>query len=134
MTIVTERTSHHTISLLEGEIVEEFDLGFDRRRATADNPSDPARHVDQKRVVVNPGAMRTPHWHANTNELTYCVSGTALVSVLDIRAGEFSSFIINAGDMFHIDSGSSASHREHRARRRGVHHCVSPRAPRGFRR
>ncbi len=27
--------------------------------------------------------MRTPHWHANATELTYCVSGTALVSILD---------------------------------------------------
>jgi hypothetical protein len=26
-----------------------------------------------KRIVINPGAMRTPHWHADCNELTYCV-------------------------------------------------------------
>lgn len=103
MTIVTERTSQHTISLLEGEIVEESDLGS-IRRATADNfPI--LQGMSIKRVVVNPGAMRTPHWHANANELTYCVSGTALVSVLD-TASRFSSFIIKAGDMFHIDSGS----------------------------
>ncbi len=55
--------------------------------------------------VINPGAMRTPHWHANANELTYCVSGTALVSVLDTYS-QFSSFVVTAGDMFHIDSGS----------------------------
>ncbi len=103
MTIVTERTSHHTISLLEGEIVEESDLGS-IRRATADNF--PILHgMSIKRVVINLGAMRTPHWHANANELTYCVSGTSLVSVLD-TGSKFSSFIINAGDMFHIDSGS----------------------------
>jgi oxalate decarboxylase len=49
--------------------------------------------------------MRTPHWHANANELTYCVSGTSLVSVLD-NGSKFSSFTISAGEMFHIDSGS----------------------------
>jgi oxalate decarboxylase len=49
--------------------------------------------------------MRTPHWHANANELTYCVSGTALVSVLD-TGSRFASFVVRAGDMFHVDSGS----------------------------
>jgi oxalate decarboxylase len=58
-----------------------------------------------KRVVINPGAMRTPHWHANANELTYCLSGTSLISVLD-SGSQFSSFTVSAGEMFHIDSGS----------------------------
>jgi oxalate decarboxylase len=56
-------------------------------------------------VLLNPGAMRTPHWHANANELTYCVAGTALVSVLDDHS-RFSTFIVTAGQMFHIDSGA----------------------------
>src|SRR6185369_3914812 len=42
---------------------------------------------------------------ANCNELTYCVSGTSFVSVLD-NYSKFSSFTISAGEMFHIDSGS----------------------------
>jgi oxalate decarboxylase len=49
--------------------------------------------------------MRTPHWHANANELTYCVSGTALVSILDDHSS-FSTFIVTAGQMFHANSGS----------------------------
>jgi oxalate decarboxylase len=49
--------------------------------------------------------MRTPHWHANANELTYCVSGTSLVSVLD-TGSRFATFVVSAGEMFHIDSGS----------------------------
>ncbi len=95
--------SAHTLSLLDGEIVEENELGS-MRRVTADNLPILNR-LSIKRVVLNPGAMRTPHWHANANELTYCVSGTALVSVLD-NYSEFSSFVITAGQMFHIDSGS----------------------------
>jgi oxalate decarboxylase len=58
-----------------------------------------------KRVVINPGAMRTPHWHANANEFTYCLSGTSLISVLD-SGSQFSSFTVSAGEKFHIDSGS----------------------------
>lgn len=96
-------TSLHSTSLDHGEVVEESDLGS-IRRVTADNfPI--LRGLSIKRVLINPGAMRTPHWHANANELTYCVSGTALVSVLDTYS-VFSSFVVSAGEMFHVDSGS----------------------------
>jgi oxalate decarboxylase len=97
------QTSTHVASLTDSEIVEESDLGS-IRRLTADNfPI--LNRMSIKRLLINPGAMRTPHWHANANELTYCVSGTALVSVLD-TGSQFSSFVVRAGDMFHIDSGS----------------------------
>src|SRR6476469_2990675 len=102
MTASVTRSVHST-SLLDGEIVEENDFGS-MRRITADNLPILNR-LSIKRVLLNPGAMRTPHWHANANELTYCVSGTALVSVLD-DGSKFSTFTVNAGEMFHIDSGS----------------------------
>src|SRR5690242_9535825 len=102
MTLSLDRSSH-TMSLLEGEMVEQSDLGF-IQRLTADNfPI--LNGLSIKRLVINPGAMRTPHWHANANELTYCISGTALVTVLD-TGSQFASFTISAGEMFHIDSGS----------------------------
>ncbi|OBF18904.1 cupin domain-containing protein [Mycobacterium sp. ACS4331] len=102
---MTATLSHHThsVSLRDGEIVEESDLGS-MRRVTADNLPI-LKRLSIKRVLLNPGAMRTPHWHANANELTYCVSGTALVSVLD-NGSRFSTFVVTAGQMFHIDSGS----------------------------
>jgi len=93
----------HAASLIDGEIVEESDLGS-IRRLTADN-FPVLKGLSIKRLVINPGAMRTPHWHANANELTYCASGTAVVSVLD-TGSRFASFVVRAGDMFHIDSGS----------------------------
>ena len=65
--------SDHTASLLAGEVVEENDFGS-MRRITADNLPI-LKRLSIKRVLLNPGAMRTPHWHANANELTYCVSG-----------------------------------------------------------
>ena len=96
-------TSRHATSLTNGEIVEENDLGS-IRRVTADSlPILSGMSI--KRIVIYPGAMRTPHWHADCNELTYCVSGTSLVSVLDTYS-KFSSFTVSAGEMFHIDSGS----------------------------
>lgn len=93
----------HSMSLLEGEVVEQSDLGV-IQRLTADNFAI-LNGLSIKRVVINPGAMRTPHWHANANELTYCVSGTSLVTVLD-SGSQFASFTVTAGEMFHIDSGS----------------------------
>jgi oxalate decarboxylase len=93
----------HATSLTDGDIVEQSDLGS-ITRVTAD--AFPILNgMSVKRVLINPGAMRTPHWNANANELAYCVSGTALVSVLDSYS-KFSTFTISAGDMFHIDSGS----------------------------
>jgi oxalate decarboxylase len=95
--------STHAASLTDGEIVEESDLGSIRRLTADAFPI--LKGLSIKRLLINPGVMRTPHWHANANELTYCVSGTALVSVLD-TGSRFSSFVVRAGDMFHIDSGS----------------------------
>jgi oxalate decarboxylase len=97
------RASTHAASLADGEIVEESDLGSIRRLTADTFPV--LKGLSIKRVLINPGAMRTPHWHANANELTYCVAGTALVSVLD-TGSQFSSFVVRAGDMFHVDSGS----------------------------
>lgn len=102
MTTLSGHTSHAG-SLLTGEIVEENEFGS-MRRVTADNLPI-LKNLSIKRVLLNPGAMRTPHWHANANELTYCVAGTALVSVLDNHS-RFASFIVTAGQMFHIDSGA----------------------------
>ena len=95
--------SAHTMSLLDGEVVEESDLGSMRRVTADDLPI--LKGLSIKRVLLNPGAMRTPHWHANANELTYCVSGTALVSILD-DGSKFSTFVVTAGQMFHANSGA----------------------------
>ncbi|MGU3498795.1 cupin domain-containing protein [Mycobacterium sp. C31M] len=95
--------SIHSISLLDSDDVELSEFGS-IHRVTADNFGI-LRGLSIKRLVLNPGAMRTPHWHANANELTYCVRGAALVSVLD-NGSSFSSFVVTAGQMFHIDSGA----------------------------
>ena len=47
------------------KIVEENDFGS-MRRVTADN-FPVLQRMSIKRVLINPGGMRTPHWHANAN-------------------------------------------------------------------
>ena len=95
--------STHAASLTHGEILERSDLGS-LRRLTAD--SFPIlKGMSMRQLLISPGAMRTPHWHANANEMTYCVSGSARVSILDI-AGGFTSFVVGAGDVFHVDAGA----------------------------
>ncbi|WP_327118672.1 cupin domain-containing protein [Nocardia sp. NBC_01730] len=95
--------SIHVASLLKGEEVYRSELGS-LTRLTAD--SFPILSgLSIKRLTLAPGAIREPHWHANATELTYCTAGQALVSVLD-NGSNFASFLVSAGEMFHIDSGA----------------------------
>lgn len=95
--------SRHVRSLLDAPAVHESELGSIRRLTADEFPL--LNRMSIKRLVLEPGAIREPHWHANADELTYCLSGSLLVTVFD-NADEFSSFTISAGQMFHIDSGA----------------------------
>ena len=95
--------SRHVRSLLAAESVHDSPLGSITRLTADSFPI--LNRMSIKRLVLEPGSIREPHWHANANELTYAVSGSLLVTVFD-TADEFSSFTIDAGQMFHIDSGS----------------------------
>lgn len=95
--------SRHVRSLLGAEPIYSGHLGSMTRLDADTFPL--LERMSIKRLVLEPGAIREPHWHANANELTYCLSGSLLVTVFD-NADEFSSFTIDAGQMFHIDSGA----------------------------
>ena len=95
--------SKHVFSLLNAKPFYKIELGS-LTRATADELPI-MKNMSMKRLVLAPGAIREPTWCANANELTYCISGKLLVSVLD-TGSEFSSFSISSGQMFHIDTGS----------------------------
>ena len=58
-----------------------------------------------KRVVLEPGTIREPQWNVNANQLAYCTAGTVLVSILG-NADAFSSFVVTAGQMYHVESGA----------------------------
>jgi oxalate decarboxylase len=57
------------------------------------------------RLTIEANAFREPHWHANANELGYCVGGELLVTVF-ADAGEHASFTISSGQMFFVPSGA----------------------------
>jgi oxalate decarboxylase len=96
-------SSPHVRSLAEAEVQHESELGSIRRLTKANFPI--LERISIKRLTIEPGAIREPHWHANADELTYCLSGEVLVSVLD-NADVFGTFTVGAGEMFHVWSGS----------------------------
>jgi oxalate decarboxylase len=95
--------SRHVRSLLHATLVHDSALGSIQRLTVDEFPI--LERLSIKRLVLQPGTIREPHWHANANELAYCLSGSVLVTVFD-TADEFSSFTITAGQMFHIDTGA----------------------------
>lgn len=95
--------SKHVRSLLGSKPFFESELGSLTRVTAEELPI--LKNLSIKRLLISPGALRTPHWHVNANELTYCLTGELLVSVLD-NGNQFSNFTITEGQMFHIPSGS----------------------------
>lgn len=93
----------HVTSLTAAKPLFESALGSVRQVSAEQLPI--MRRLSVKRLVLAPGAIREPHWHANANELTYCLSGDLLVSILD-NGSSFSSFTLGTGEMFHVASGS----------------------------
>ncbi len=63
------------------------------------------KRLSIRRLLLEKGGLREPHWHANAHELGYAVRGEAMVTI----AGNHStrdSFVVRAGDMFLAPSGS----------------------------
>lgn len=96
-------SSPHVRSLTRADVQHQSELGSIRRLTADTFPI--LERISIKRLTIEPGAIREPHWHADADELTYCIAGDVLVSVLD-NADVFGTFTIGAGEMFHIDSGS----------------------------
>ncbi|RUT95227.1 cupin domain-containing protein, partial [Mesorhizobium sp. M7A.T.Ca.TU.009.01.3.2] len=63
------------------------------------------RRLSLRHLVLAPGGVHEPHWHANANELGYCIRGTALITIA-ANHSERASFLVNAGDMFFVPSGA----------------------------
>lgn len=58
-----------------------------------------------KRIVLEPGGIREPQWNVNANQIAYVTRGRILVSMLG-NADEFSTFVVEAGQMYHVASGA----------------------------
>jgi len=92
----------HYTSLRDGPCIVASALG-EVRRVTADELPI-LRGLSIKRLVLAPGAIRAPHWHANCAELAYCAAGRAMVSILGNESA-LSRFTVTAGQMFYAPSG-----------------------------
>lgn len=57
------------------------------------------------RLTINPGCFREPHWHANADELGYCLSGSALVTIF-ASGNQHAQFTVREGEMFFVPSGA----------------------------
>ena len=93
----------HVASLRDAKPYYDTKLGSLRRVAGEDLPI--LKNLSIKKLLLAPNAMREPHWHANCNELSYCLRGKLLVSMLDV-GNSFSSFIVTPGQMFFIKTGA----------------------------
>lgn len=96
-------SSRHVASLLKGHSLYNGKLGS--VTALTSEFFSILKGLSIKRLVLEPGAIREPHWHVNANELAYCLTGTVLVSILD-NVSKFSAFTISAGQMFYVETGS----------------------------
>ncbi len=96
-------TSRHVRSLLQGDLVHDSALGSVRRLTADEFPL--LQRLSIKRLCLQPGALREPHWHANASELGYVIAGQLLLTVVD-NADGVSRFRVGPGQMFHIDSGA----------------------------
>lgn len=57
------------------------------------------------KLVLYPNGIREPHWHANADELGYCLSGTVLITFY-ASGNNRESFLVQKGDAFLIPSGA----------------------------
>lgn len=95
--------SPHFSSLAAGEQVFSSELGSITELTADSLPI--LSGLSAKRLLLEPGGVREPHWHANASELTYCLSGDLLVGILG-DGSEFSWFRVGPGQMFYAPSGA----------------------------
>ncbi len=50
------------------------------------------------------GGVREPHWHPNAAELSYCISGSALMTIFSPDAGH-DTFTISEGEIVYVPKG-----------------------------
>jgi oxalate decarboxylase len=93
----------HHLSLHEMEPQDKCKGGY-RIRAT--KSSFPAlQGMSFYKLVIYPRSVREPHWHANADELGYCLKGSLLISFYGNRNLK-ESFVVSEGDAFFIPSGA----------------------------
>lgn len=93
----------HLFSLSQVEPQHKFEGGY-RVRATKTNfPA--LKGMSFYKLILYPLGAREPHWHANADELGYCLKGQVLITIF-ASGNKREVFLVNAGETFFIPSGS----------------------------
>lgn len=70
------------------------------------DPKDDSPGISTAVLKLNPGGIREPHWHLNANEIFYCLSGTAAVTIfLGSPEVIHDSFVVTQGDIVFVPRG-----------------------------
>lgn len=56
-------------------------------------------------IFLSKNSIIEPHYHPNGSELTYCVSGSATISMMNIDTKEFQHYRITPGQVVNIPQG-----------------------------
>lgn len=83
---------------------QEVYAGGARTRATKSNFPE-LDGMSFYRLSLQPNGIREPHWHANADELGYCLKGKLLISFYATNNYK-QSFIVGQGEAFFIPSGT----------------------------
>lgn len=82
------------------------DANEDGYRIVATKREFPAlQNMSLYKLSLNPQTVREPHWHANADELGYCLKGVVRI-VMYANGNQRSVFVVSAGEAFFIPSGS----------------------------
>jgi len=92
-----------TISL--NRLEPQFSSAYGSRTSAAKANFPALQGMAMYRLLINEGCFREPHWHPNADELGYCLSGKALVTVFS-NGNQHDHFTIQKGEMYYVPSGS----------------------------
>lgn len=93
----------HLLSLHKSGPQESFKGGYRLKATKSTFPV--LQGMSFYKLVLHPNGMREPHWHANADELGYCLKGKLLISFY-ANGNRKENFIISAGETFFIPSGA----------------------------
>jgi oxalate decarboxylase len=96
------RSSIHTFNL-EGIKPKAVCNGGTRSIANADN-FNVLKGMSLYSLHLDKGGVREPHWHPNADELGYCLSGRAIMTIFSPGAGH-DTFTVDVGEIVFIPRG-----------------------------
>lgn len=95
--------SKHVFHL--GETAPQISTPYGARTSVRSDDLSLLERMSLAKLTLEAGGFREPHWHANANELGYCVGGDLLVTIFG-DSNAHASFTISSGQMFFVPSGA----------------------------